>query len=250
VPATSTELRTYLEATTLPPALAGELLDTVPALWLSSDEPGVLARDLALCHPSLGPNEIRAVAAPKYAGDGWRLTVVAHDRPGRLADTTAVLAAAGLSIAAASAATWPHLGLALHAVIVEGPTLPGEVMDELGRQLRVGETGASLTTRFVPKGRASVQITGDAGGVWVVAVRAPDQPGLLWAVCRWLADQGASIQAAWVATADEQADDLFVVTGAPDLSGLAQHLSAPAQDLPARAVELLARVGRLISRRS
>ena len=49
-----------------------------------------------------------------------RLTVVAADRPGLLADTAGTVAADGLSIGQASAATWPTWRLAMHVLTVYG----------------------------------------------------------------------------------------------------------------------------------
>jgi UTP:GlnB (protein PII) uridylyltransferase len=56
-------------------------------------------------------------------------------------------------------------------------------------------------------------------------VTAPDQVGLLWATCRWLADQGISIQSARVGGRDGMAEDHFLVTGEADLHELSAHLS-------------------------
>src|SRR5207302_3307749 len=58
-------------------------------LWLMSAAPAVLAGDLALCHPKLRRDEVRAVARSIAGSDRVRLTVVAADRPGLLADSGA-----------------------------------------------------------------------------------------------------------------------------------------------------------------
>ncbi len=56
---------------------------------------------------------------------------------------------------------------------------------------------------------------------------APDQPGLLAAVCRWLADHDISIQAARVA-GDRVVNDVFIVSGRVDAAELERYLSGPA----------------------
>ena len=82
-----------------------------------SESPAVIAGDLALCHPRLRRREVRAVARPIDGSDAVRLTVVAHERPGLIADSAAVLAGHGLSVVEASAGTWS--GLALHAFTMQ-----------------------------------------------------------------------------------------------------------------------------------
>src|ERR1700738_19872 len=112
---TAAELRRLLDRTTLPTALVEDLVRDAPDLWLSSNTSPVLAADLALCHPPLGPSEVRARGVPFADGSSWRLTVVAHDRAGLLADTAAALAASTHSVTMASVATWSGLDIALHS---------------------------------------------------------------------------------------------------------------------------------------
>jgi UTP:GlnB (protein PII) uridylyltransferase len=56
-------------------------------------------------------------------------------------------------------------------------------------------------------------------------VSADDQVGLLWAICRWLADHGLSIESAHVDELDGRASDRFVIIGDADVTGLRDHLS-------------------------
>ena len=125
--ATIAQLRSGLAKSTVPDDVAKALLKGASPLWLSSDTAVQLAEDLALCHPELKPNEVRARAV---AGDDmWRLTVVAHDRKGLLADTAAFLAVDGYSVRAASVATWKELDLAYHALTVD-ETIPHELWEQ------------------------------------------------------------------------------------------------------------------------
>jgi predicted amino acid-binding ACT domain protein len=244
------DIKRLLVDTTMPGPVVDELVAAASALWFMSAPAPLLARDLVLCHPPLREGEIRAVAQP-LDEKSLRLTVVAQDRKGLLADTAAVLAAEKLSIAAASAVTWTELGLALHALTITSSALSPDRWDDLGVRLRALGTGERPTVDFAPGGPAVVSGSPSGMGRCVVKVTAPDQIGLLWAICQWLADQGASIEAAHVGGTNGEACDHFVVIGEPDLTGLAARLTGRDQSLPARvrhttgdALDALARVVR------
>jgi hypothetical protein len=216
-------LRELMDRTTMPKEVADELLATAPSLWLASDGDGDLASDLALCHPPLAVREVRARVA-RAGATRWRLTVVARNRTGLLADTAGLLATEGLAISSASAVTWDHLDLALHAVCLPGAP-PGTVtLERLGTRLRAAAEGDRPEVRFEAEGPATARIVGEAGGDAIVSVTAPDQFGLLWAICRWFADRGGSIQAAGV-SGGAIVHDVFIVRDCPDVSGLEQRLN-------------------------
>ena len=216
-------LHELMEKTTVPKELADELLSTAPSLWLASDGDGDLASDLALCHPPLAPREVRARVAT--AGPTrWRLTVAAHNRRGLLADTAGLLAHEGLSISSASAVTWPHLDLALHAVCLPGAPPGAVTLQRLGNRLRAAAEGTRPEVRFEPEGQAEARVVGEAGGDGIVAVTAPDQFGLLWAICRWFADNGGDIQAAGI-SGGATVHDVFIVRDCPDVAGLERVLN-------------------------
>lgn len=225
--ATVAQLRKGLAATTVPVDVAAALLKGASPLWLSSDTAAQLAEDLALCHPPLNHAEVRARVV---AGDeAWRLTVVAHDRKWLLADTAAILATHKYSVRSASVATWGDLSLALHAITVAGPGPSDAQLDKIGAELRSANEGTRPSFRFVPTGKAYVQKTGDANGDPMISVVAPDQPGLLAAICRFFSKAGASIEAAWI-TGEEEANDVFVVKGHVDLGALERRLSVDSQE--------------------
>src|SRR5205807_1350315 len=117
-----------------------------------SAHPAVLAGDVALCHPTFGRGEVRAVARQMHDPNTFRLTVVAADRRGLLADTAGVLGAHGLSITEASAATWPKRGIALHALtITDAAEVESTTWKELGADLRaVGAHGGEMRPAFKP----------------------------------------------------------------------------------------------------
>ncbi len=259
--ATIAELRKSLAATTVPDDVAAVLLEGASSLWLSSDNGTQLAGDLALCHPPLKRHEVRARAV----GDEgtWRLTVVAHDRTGLLADTAAILSTDDFCITGASVATWEDLDLALHALTVAGPPPTDEKLDEIGAALRAASNGTRPSIPFTPQGRAYVRRTGVANGDAMISVVAPDQRGLLAAICRWFSDAGVSIQAAWI-TGVGEANDVFVIDGDADVAALERHLTLEDHSIQAvvgsmvtdarKAGEALARtsaefLGRLLRRK-
>ncbi len=220
---TRDEVRRFLDDTPVPPERVTELLSGAPELWLSSAAPAVLARDLTLCHPELGPDEVRASAS--CIDQVWRLTVVAHDRPGLLADTAAAVDAGGFSVEAGSVVSWADLGLALHALSLSGtgPSLDG--LQQLTQRIRFLESERTDRRNFRPKEPAAVRRIGEESGDWIVRLSAPDQPGLLAATCRWFADNGSSIRAASIGSTGGRAEDVFIVSGSPDLDRLAAELS-------------------------
>lgn len=218
------ELLTLLRATTMPADVAGRLTSGAPALWLTSNTPGVLATDLALCHPPLAPEEVRARGVPFADGSAWRLTVVAHDRRGLLADVAAALAGQGYPIMAASVATWSTMGIALLSLKLSGPLPATAELAAVGEQLRLREHGQHPEPRFQPRGGARVGVDRD-GDASIVVVSAVDQVGLLWAVCDWFSRHGLTIEAAAVGGEDATADDVFVVSGGDvDATSLARRL--------------------------
>ncbi|MCU1376009.1 MAG: Alpha/beta hydrolase fold [Actinomycetia bacterium] len=224
------EVADLLAATNVPPALTDALLAAAAPLWLLSEEPAVLAGDLALCHPALAPGEVRAVARAIEGSAAVRLTVVAADRPGLLADSAAALSGLRLSIGHASAVTWTGHGLAVHALTL-APELPLDDADwaRIGSELQaMGTVGATPSPAFEPAGDADVIVHGPTADRSLVRVSAPDQLGLLWATCRWFADHDVSIESVHATTVDGRAEDTFVVTGTCDADELAAHLSRPA----------------------
>jgi len=242
----STELAQLLVGTSMTEAEVASYVSRAAPLWLMSEPMPALAGDLALCHPPLAPNEIRAVA--RECDDGcFRLTIVAHDRPGLLADTTAVLAAEKLSVLRASATTWVDESLAMHSLVVEAPDdfLP-DSWDILAKRLRSVARRDVAGFLFEPGGRARVSSTPQTMGRSLLSVSAPDQIGLLWAICDWLAGQEVTIEAMRVGSVDDMAHDEFIVRGAFDAAGLERRLSVEAPTLQSAPLHLVsAAVGAL-----
>src|SRR3954471_744017 len=96
--ATTDEVRDLLSTTSLPADLVDDLLTEASAAWLLGETAPTLAADLALCHPPLGAEEVRAVVQPTTTAGTSRLCVVTHDRPGLLAGIAGAVAIHGLNI--------------------------------------------------------------------------------------------------------------------------------------------------------
>lgn len=231
------QLRELLRPTSVPRRVVMALLDGVSPLWVMSEAPAVLAADLALCHPRLRPGEVRAVARAMPAPNTFRLTVVAKDRRGLLADTAATLASERISIVAASVTTWPDEGLALHSMTVHSDTgFDEQRWSTIGERLREMASGRPPLDWYLPTGRASVSRTGEADGKSVVRVTAPDRLGLLSSVSRWFADHEVSIEAADIHTTNGVVRDVFLVDGEFDIGDLERHLSGPSPTITSRFV--------------
>jgi pimeloyl-ACP methyl ester carboxylesterase/predicted amino acid-binding ACT domain protein len=226
---TTAELRNLLRRTKIPTRVVARLMTGASPLWMMSERPSVLAADLALCHPPLASAEVRAVARALEEPATFRVTVVAADRPGLLADSAAALAEEGLAVLSASVATWTDRDIALHSLTFASETATDPDWDALGARLRTIATGPRPAPRYRRTGRATVTVTGSRPGRSVVKVTAPDGLGLLEAISRWFADCGVSIEAAEITTCDGTATDRFLVEGEFEPSALATHLSrAPA----------------------
>jgi hypothetical protein len=138
-----------------------------------------------------------------------------------------VLADHGVSIVEASASTWPARGLALHALTLSGAdSLDQETWSKLGDDLRgIGTDDGHVRPSFTPNGRASVTTSGTGPGQTLLRVSAPDQVGLLWAICQWLTGRGLSIDSLHAATDDGTARDVFLLSGSAAIGDLAGHLT-------------------------
>jgi glycine cleavage system regulatory protein len=232
--ATTAQVRQLLGPTTLPPALVDELLAQVSAIWMMGESAHVLAGDLVLCHPLMAPGEVRAVARPTGQPSAWRLTVVAHDRSGLLADLAGALAEQRLSITDATATVLPAQGVALQRVTAthaDGKILQKADWDVVGSGLQA-VLGRHEPVRpvFVPTPPVTVEAQPHGQGRVLVAVEAPDGVGLLWAVASWFARRGCSIEAYRATSVGGVARDTFVVVGEVDTTGLAAELGG----VPAR----------------
>ncbi|MHB8682309.1 MAG: alpha/beta fold hydrolase [Acidimicrobiales bacterium] len=213
-PGRAADVRRLLRGTRFPDYLARALLRKAPPLWLMSDPAEVLAADVALCHPKLGPGEVRAAVLPLQGSAAVRLSIVTTDRRGLLADSAAVLAADGLSISRAAAATWVRRGIALHSFVVEDESHRSESdWERIGEELKKMVVAGVPPQLGRPVGPVRVAVRGSGAGRSLVEVTARDQVGLLAALCRGFAALGADIEAMHARTAKGDAHATFIVTG-------------------------------------
>ena len=165
------------------------------------------------------------MARPMEDPTTFRLTVVAADRPGLLADTAAALADEGLTVLSASVATWADRDVALHSLTVRSTTAATPDWDALGAALRSAADGARPVTAYAPTGRATVVVAESSADRTLVKVTAPDGLGLLETISRWFAEHDISIEAAEITTRRGVATDRFLIEGELEPSALADHLS-------------------------
>ncbi len=228
--ASLTALRELLEPTSLPAELVDEVLSDTNTLWLLGAADELVASELVLCHPPLGPGEVRAVVNQTEHPRLWRVTVVTRDRPGLLAGTSATLSGAGLSIADAAVTVLPRSRLAMQRLTVS--TARGEMPDlewnRLGRDLRDNLADGKLPpTPFTPRGPVVVEAQPQELGRTVVTVEAPDGVGLLHASSAWFEANGCNVEACRAGTEGDRARSVFIVVGAVDTAALAAALGGP-----------------------
>jgi UTP:GlnB (protein PII) uridylyltransferase len=228
--ATVAEIAGLLTARDLPAALVDELVDGLSGTLLLDEPAEVLAADLALCHPDLGPSEVRVQLRPGDGEHSRRITVVAHDRPGLLATTAGALAGLRLSVVSAGAATWDHRALALQGVTVVDPERrswgPSEWDRTAADLAEVIRGGGRVSVTFQPAGPVRVMASPVLDGHSLVSVEAPDRIGLLWAIASWFEAGGYNVLAARLTDdANGRASDTFLVDRTPDVDQLVVHLA-------------------------
>ena len=163
---------------------------------------------------------------------GARVTVVAPDRIGLLADAAAVLALQRATVRSARA--WaqesedPAVGVSMWEVAE--PDLDAAVLRERlvavseGRVDAVSRLSRPVAARLEPV----VVVRADASRrATVLEVRMDDRPGVVWLVCHALAGLDLSVRSAHVSTLGPQAVDVFYVQER-DAGALSEHRSSEA----------------------
>lgn len=184
-----------------------ERIRTAPRAYVLAHSPPELARQVALCEPAPGRDEVRVVVEPE--DDLVRVEVVARDRVGLLARTTGVLLDADCSIQQASATTWGDgTALASYRVRANRPPDPEVLRSRLSALL-----GNPLSASALP----NVDLVFDnASSPWHTRCTAtgPDRPGFLHALTAAFAVAGVSVHSARITTDGSQAVDHFELTEA------------------------------------
>ena len=152
--------------------------------------------------------------AVEPAADGARVTVVARDRVGLLADVAAMFALHRIRVRAARVWSPEEYAVSVWDV-AEAHLDPGALQDRYdsivagrvdpARRLGPRATGeGALAPTVVVRPEASEQAT-------VIEVRTADQLGVVHLVCSALAELGISVRSAHVSTLGPQAVDVFYV---------------------------------------
>ncbi|SFC43294.1 [protein-PII] uridylyltransferase [Nocardioides terrae] len=175
-------------------------------------DPGASPAPLVAEEVTLPPAVRRGVAsfAVQPVTDGTRLTVIAPDRVGLLADTAATFAMQRLRVRAARAWSQEDCGVSVWevddqhldpAVLRERFEAISEGRIDPAGRLRPADTSV-LAPSVAVRAEASAQAT-------VLEVRATDRPGVVYLVCAALARLGVAVRSAHVDTLGPQAVDVF-----------------------------------------
>ena len=226
---TVAEIASLLAGHDVPADVVDELIDGLPGTVVLDEPADVLAADLAVCHPSLGPSEVR-VTLRADGEHSRRITVVAHDRRGLLAATAGALAGMGLSVVTVSAATWEHRAVALQGITVVDPQHQAwgpQDWERVRAEVEAVVAGTrSPAVTFRPAGPVKVVASPVLDGQTLVTVDAPDRVGLLWAIASWFEVGGYNVLAARL---DDDglgtASGALLVDRAPDVNQLVEHLA-------------------------
>lgn len=230
--ASVTALRELLEPTSLPEDLVEEVLSDTNTLWLLGAPDELVAGEMVLCHPPLGPGEVRAVVNQTGQESRWRVTVVTRDRPGLLAGTSAILGRHGLTIVDAAVTVLPSSHLALQRLSVADSRGADRDLDwnELGRHLRDDlSDGVPAHPAFAPRRPVMVEAHPQDLGRAVVSIEAPDGVGLLHTAAAWFEAAGCNVEAGRAQVEKGRARCVFIVAGPVDTEGLAAALGGTAR---------------------
>ncbi|MGL5823452.1 MAG: [protein-PII] uridylyltransferase [Nocardioides sp.] len=161
-------------------------------------------------------------------GDGARVTVVAPDRIGLLADVAGTLALQRCSVRSARA--WSQGRWGVSQWEVDDTHLEPAILRQRFESIVAGRVSpaqrlhrpnaAALAPAVLVRPEASTAAT-------VVEVRAVNRPGILYFVCAALADLNLSVRSAHVSTVGPQAVDIFYVQE-PGAGALADERAAAA----------------------
>ena len=197
------------------------------------DDPG--DPDVPQWARGLADGEVRLLVEPQP--DGTRVRVAAADRIGLLADVGGALTTAGLTVRAAHASV--HARTAVSTWDVESAEVdPARLRLRLDRVLdgsvdlraRLGVAGGTGGAGGSPGTGVRVRLLPDVSGTaTVLEVRAGDRAGLVWRLCRALADAAVDVRSAHLETLGPQADDVVYVTdraGRPLSPERAEHVRA------------------------
>ena len=158
--------------------------------------------------PEVRNGEIHFAAEP--GADGTRVTIIAPDRVGLLADFAGMFALQRIQIRSARIWAQERIGVSIWEVTEPGLD-PGYLRDKYDA---IAEGRVDPAERLRPADprelEPSVEIRPDASETaTVLEVRAADRPGVVYLVCAALARLDIAVRSAHVATLGPQAVDVF-----------------------------------------
>ena len=198
-------------------------LDTVYFLRHSAEEIAWHTRSL---HYRIFNNQPVVRARLYQGGEGLQVMVYTQDQPDLFARIVGFFARAGYSIVDAKIHTTMH-GYALDSFIVldvasreSQREMIAYVEHELEQRLihltppEVPSSGrlSRQVKHFPIKPEASIR-SDERGSHFVLSLTAADRPGLLYTVANTLAEYGANLHTAKIATLGERAEDVFLISG-------------------------------------
>jgi [protein-PII] uridylyltransferase len=190
---------------------AVERVRRAPRAYLLAQSAADVARHAALLDPMPRKGSVRAVAVP-LGPDDARVEVASRDRPGLLAAVSGVLAARGLDVVEASAATWPD-GAVVESFRVRAV---GPASEALTAIADIEDAVAEALRR--PRGTdpaPDLEIDfDDEGSPWhtLCEVRGDDRHGLLHMITVGFASAGVTVHSARIETRVGVAIDRFELT--------------------------------------
>ncbi len=159
--------------------------------------------------PDLRPDSVAITVEP--VADGSRITTIAIDRVGLLADFAAMLALQRIPVRAARVWAQGEHGVSVWEVGAEAEAVDpailrtkfeGIVGGRFDPTTRFDASAAGLAPTVVVRPEASDQAT-------VLEVRAADRPGVIYLVCRTLAELEVTVRSAHIHTLGPQAVDVY-----------------------------------------
>ena len=182
-----------------------------PRAYLLAHAAPEIARHAALLDPLPRRGSVRAVAVP-LAVDEARVEVAARDRPGLLAAVSGVLAARGLDVLDASAATWPD-GAAVESFRVRSQKPAGEALAAIGDLEEAVAEAVKRPPATEPAADLEIEFD-DASSPWysICEVRGEDRHGLLHTITVGFMNAEVTVHSARVETKGGIAIDRFEVT--------------------------------------
>ena len=211
-----------------------ERIAQAPTAYVLAHEPEDLVRLVRLIDPPPIGSTVRVVVEPGADKDTYKLNVVCRNRQGLLSRLTGVLADQGVSVVAASLATWPDESV-LDSFVVTASTPPApEALSVLFELSLAAQPAARRLVAPMPRITLDNSIHPLHS---VIRVNGADQLGLLSVVSHAISAANIDVHHAVVRTVEGMVDDEFEVShgdgrkiseaDATSISGSIQLLTHP-----------------------